>query len=55
MPSGVTASFGTNPTTSSSLLTLTVSPLAATGKSPITITGTYGTLSKKTKVTLTVK
>jgi subtilase family serine protease len=55
MPSGVTASFGTNPTTSSSLLTLTVSPSAATGKSPITITGTYGTLSKKTKVTLTVK
>ncbi len=55
LPSGVTATFGTNPTTSSSVLTLAISDSAATGKSTITITGTYGTLSKKTTVKLTVK
>ncbi len=54
VPSGVTASFSTNPTTSTSTLTLAVSGSAATGKSTITITGTYGSLSKKTTVMLTV-
>jgi subtilase family serine protease len=54
MPSGVAASFSTNPTTSTSMLTLTVSGSAATGKSTITITGTYGSLSKKTTIKLTV-
>jgi hypothetical protein len=54
LPAGVTATFGTNPTTSSSVLTLAVSDSAAAGKSTITITGTYGTLSKKTTVKLTV-
>ena len=54
MPTGVTATFSTNPTTSTSVLTLTVSGSAATGKSTITIDGTYGTLSKKAKVKLTV-
>jgi subtilase family serine protease len=52
--SGVTASFSTNPTTSTSMLTLTVSDSAATGKSTITITGTSGSLSRKTTVKLTV-
>src|SRR5208282_1020292 len=54
VPSGVTASFSPNPTTSTSTLTLTVGDGAATGKSTITIEGTYGSLTKKTKVKLTV-
>jgi subtilase family serine protease len=54
VPNGVTASFNPNPTTSTSTLTLTVGDGAAIGKSPITITGTYGTMTKKTKVKLTV-
>jgi hypothetical protein len=54
VPSGVTASFSPNPTTSTSTLTLTVSDGAAKGKSTITIEGTSGTLTKKTKVKLTV-
>ena len=54
VPSGVTASFSPNPTTSTSTLTLTVGDGATTGKSTITIEGTYGTLTKKTKVKLTV-
>jgi hypothetical protein len=54
MPSGVTASFSPNPTTSTSTLTLTVSGSAAVGKSTITIDGTYGSLSKKATVKLTI-
>ncbi|MGA9792764.1 MAG: hypothetical protein WBQ43_18910, partial [Terriglobales bacterium] len=54
VPSGVTASFSPNPTTSTSTLTLMVGDGAATGKSTITIEGTYGTITKKTKVKLTV-
>ena len=40
LPSGVTASFGTNPTTGSSVLTLTASAIAAPGTSTVVITGT---------------
>ena len=54
LPSGVTASFGTNPTTSTSVLTFTASSTAAAGTSTITITGTSGTLTHTTTVTLTV-
>ena len=54
LPSGVTASFGTNPTTGSSVLTLTASSSAATGSSTITITGTSGSTSKTTTIALTV-
>jgi subtilase family serine protease len=54
MPTGVTASFSKNPTTSTSTLTLKVSGSAAAGKSTITITGTFGALSKKTTIKLTV-
>ena len=42
LPAGVTASFGTNPTTGSSVLTFTASSTATTGTSSITITGTSG-------------
>jgi Abnormal spindle-like microcephaly-assoc'd, ASPM-SPD-2-Hydin len=57
LPSGVTASFGTNPITgtSGSTLTLTASSAATTGTSTVTITGTSGTRSHTTTVALTVK
>ncbi len=54
LPSGVTASFSPNPATNSSTLTLAVSSSAKAGSKGITITGTYGSLSHTTKVTLTV-
>jgi len=54
LPSGVTATFGTNPTTGSSLLTLAASSTATTGTSTVTITGTSGTLTASTTIKLTV-
>lgn len=54
LPSGVTASFGTNPTTSTSTLTFTASSTAATGTSTITITGTSGSLTHTTTISLTI-
>lgn len=48
LPSGVTASFGTNPTTGSSVLTLTASSTAPAGSSTVTITGTSGALTAAT-------
>jgi len=54
LPSGVTAAFGTNPTTSTSVLTFTASANAAKGTATVTITGTSGALSHSTTVTLTV-
>jgi hypothetical protein len=54
LPSGVTAAFGTNPTTGTSVVTFTASATATTGTSTVTITGTSGTLSHTTSVSLTV-
>jgi uncharacterized membrane protein len=54
LPTGVTAAFGTNPTTGSSTLTFTATTTAATGTSNITITGTSGTLTATTTLPLTV-
>jgi hypothetical protein len=54
LPSGVTASFGTNPTTSTSVVTLTASSTATTGTATVTITGTSGTLTHTTTVSLTI-
>ena len=54
LPSGVTATFGTNPATSSSVLTFTASSTATTGTSTITITGTSGTLTHTTSISLTI-
>jgi hypothetical protein len=54
LPSGVTATFGTNPTTGSSVVTFTASATATTGTSSVTITGTSGTLSHTTSISLTV-
>ncbi|MFZ1131069.1 MAG: choice-of-anchor D domain-containing protein [Terriglobales bacterium] len=54
LPSGVTAGFNPNPTTSTSTLTLTASATAATGTASVTISGTSGSLTQTTAVSLTV-
>lgn len=55
LPSGVTASFGTNPASSSSVLTLTASSAAtAGGPVTVTITGTSGALTATATIALTV-
>ena len=54
LPSGVTAAFATNPTTGTSVLTLTASSTATTGSATLTITGTSGSLTATTKLALTV-
>ncbi len=54
LPSGVTAAFGTNPTTGTSVLTFTASSTATTGTSTVTITGTSGSLTATTTIALTV-
>ena len=48
LPSGVAATFGTNPTTGSSVLTLTASATAPQGSATVTITGTSGALTPAT-------
>jgi endoglucanase len=54
LPSGVTAAFGTNPTTGSSVLTLTAGSAAGAGTSTVTITGTSGGLTAAAAIALTV-
>ncbi|MGA2887460.1 MAG: FG-GAP-like repeat-containing protein [Terracidiphilus sp.] len=54
LPSGVTASWGTNPTSGSSVLTLAANSSATPGTTPLTITGTAGSLTATTTVTLVV-
>ncbi|MGA2351192.1 MAG: glycoside hydrolase family 6 protein, partial [Terracidiphilus sp.] len=54
LPSGVTAAFGTNPTTGSSIVTFTATAAATVGTSTVTITGTSGTLTATTTIALTV-
>jgi len=54
LPTGVTAAFATNPTTGSSILTLTASSTSTVGSSTVTVTGTSGTLKATTTVALTV-
>jgi hypothetical protein len=54
LPSGVSATFGTNPTTGTSTVTFTASGTATTGTSTVTITGTSGTLTHTTTISLTV-
>jgi endoglucanase len=54
LPSGVTAAWSTNPTTTSSVLTLTASSTATTGAFTVTIKGTSGSVTATTTITLTV-
>jgi hypothetical protein len=54
LPSGVTAAFGTNPTTGTSVLTLTASSTATTGAATVTIKGTSGSTTATTTIALTV-
>jgi subtilase family serine protease/sugar lactone lactonase YvrE len=54
LPSGITASFGTNPATGSSVLTLTASNSAIRGSYLVTITGASGTVTLATSVALEV-
>jgi len=55
LPSGVTAAFATNPTTGSSVVTLTASSTATLGGPvPVTITGTSGGLTATASIALTV-
>ena len=54
LPSGVTASFSPNPTAGYSQLTLTTSSTAAVGQYNLTVTGTSGTQTASTTVSLGV-
>jgi len=54
LPPGVTAAFGTNPATGSSVLTFIAASNALQGATKIAVTGTSGTLTASTIVTLTV-
>jgi hypothetical protein len=54
LPTGVTATYGTNPTTGTSLVTFTATSTATLGTTTVTITGVSGTLTHTTPVTLTV-
>jgi sugar lactone lactonase YvrE len=54
LPSGVTATFGTNPTTGTSVLTLKASSSATLGSAPVTIKGTSGSLTASTTIALTI-
>jgi hypothetical protein len=54
LPTGVTAAFGTNPTTGTSVLTFTAGSTATTGTSTVKITGISGSLTASTTIALTV-
>ncbi len=54
LPTGVTAAWGTNPTTGTSVLTLTADSTAPASTTPLTITGTSGKLVSTTTVTVAV-
>jgi hypothetical protein len=57
LPAGVTAVFGTNPATSTSVVTFSATSTATVGTSTVTITGTNatGTLVSSTPLAFTVK
>ncbi|MGA2889381.1 MAG: protease pro-enzyme activation domain-containing protein, partial [Terracidiphilus sp.] len=54
LPSGVTASFSPNPTTGTSVLTLTASSATAASTYGVTVIGTSGDLAETTGISLTV-
>jgi pro-kumamolisin-like protein len=55
LPTGVTASFSLNPSTSNSTVTLTVSSSATTGTFSVRVRGRSGGLSHSVRITLTVQ
>ena len=55
LPAGANGSFSPNPVSSTSTLTVTTSTSTPAGSYPLTITGTSGTLSHQTSVTLVVQ
>jgi cellulase/cellobiase CelA1/aryl-phospho-beta-D-glucosidase BglC (GH1 family) len=54
LPTGVTATFGANPTTGTSAVNFNASSTAIAGTSTITITGASGSLTASTAIALTV-
>jgi len=54
LPTGVTLAYGTNPTTTTSVLTFKASSTATAGTSTVTVTGTSGTLTGTVAIALTV-
>ena len=54
LPSGVTASFATNPATTSNVLTFTVDSSVAQQNIPVTVTGTTGSVTQTTTLTLSI-
>ena len=54
LPTGVTATWGTNPTSGSSVLTLTAASNAPAGTTALTISGTSGSLTATTNINLAV-
>ena len=54
LPTGVTASWGTNPTSGSSVLTLSASSSAPPTTATVTVTGTSGSMTISTNVTVSV-
>jgi len=54
LPSGVSATFGTNPATTTSVLTLSATGSATIGSFTLTVTGASGSLSSKAAITVTV-
>jgi hypothetical protein len=52
LPNGVSASFGTNPTTGSSILTIAADALAIAQSYVITVTGTAGSVQATTYITV---
>lgn len=54
LPAGLTASFNTNSATTSGVLTLTASASAAAGTYSIAVTGTSGTLTATTHITVKI-
>jgi hypothetical protein len=54
LPNGVTASWGTNPTSGSSVLTLTASSSVPNSTTTLTISGTSGNLTASTNITVAI-
>ncbi len=54
LPSGVTAAFGTNPTTGSSVMTLSATSSATPGAYTVTINGVSGSTTASTTIALSV-